>query len=612
MMYHCFDQERLKDLCLHPNLKEYKYFWNLEEIEGKNQHNCLNNKIFYTEKLKELESSFKTLELTQPEVLMIWRSLSLILNFGNVEFEAADDASSNPRVVSNFATDNLLNLLKINFEKLEELFLYNTIEILSSGSKTSERAKRYNSFNNCYYKRDSIAKTVYRSLFNWMVSRLSSTSGTNQFNQFERVSILDLPGFENFEKNSLEQLCINYGNEKTQELFREYYFKEETELFDKEGLLTQIQYKIDYGSAASSEEHIRVIDNPKRPFGIFQILQTASLKKNDNNIFIENLLKELSITSGFKMDRLVRDKFTIEHSIGKISYSVEDFVTKDIDYLSTDLLRFFQESQTEFQPLGELQLRKEDAKSSKNAGQSKIFTNGLKELMKDLKDTKLNFVRCVRANSELKPFTWDLDLIAQQIRYLDIKTFLKVKRQFFPSRMEYKDFCCKYIILNIHETDRLDSMTDRISEWKKRTKELINILFSLDSKKNKEDEVLYGKTKIFLSPAIFTALEEKLENYMIKLNSVRETVKTSMASYKLRNNWKIFIKDLRIKKSIAKKYFGIWVARETTYLRFLFKLETIEQIQRNFRKKILGRKMRLEKTKSVFKKYLCINHTNQI
>ena len=74
--------------------------------------------------------------------------------------------------------------------------------------------------------KDAFVKAIYGKIFVWIVMKINETiykpeSVANKVS----IGVLDIFGFENFETNSFEQLCINYANESLQQFFVQHIFK---------------------------------------------------------------------------------------------------------------------------------------------------------------------------------------------------------------------------------------------------------------------------------------------------------------------------------------------------------------------------------------------------
>ena len=186
----------------------------------------------------------------------------------------------------------------------------------------------------CIFARDSFAKDLFDKLFNWLVKRLNFTiippedllpDVDVKANNEQRVwvGLLDIFGFEVFKINSLEQYCINYTNERLQQLYISYVFKAEEEEFKKEGLgdfLFELNFK-------DNQPIIDLMD--KHPTGIFHLLDEACSVAGTDDTLVQKIRTAHTKHSNFKIPKLTKDTFIIVHTAKDVEYTIGGFKTKN-------------------------------------------------------------------------------------------------------------------------------------------------------------------------------------------------------------------------------------------------------------------------------------------
>ncbi|MEQ2158731.1 Myosin-7B [Goodea atripinnis] len=123
----------------------------------------------------------------------------------------------------------------------------------------------------------ALAKATYDRMFNWLVGRINSSLYTALPRQYF-IGVLDIAGFEIFELNSFEQLCINFTNEKLQQYFNHHMFILEQEEYKTEGIeWTFIDFGLDLQAC---------IDLIERPMGILSIMEEECMfpKATDHSL----------------------------------------------------------------------------------------------------------------------------------------------------------------------------------------------------------------------------------------------------------------------------------------------------------------------------------------
>jgi myosin-5 len=299
-------------------------------------------------------------------------------------------------------------------------------------------------------------------------------------------------------------LSINYCNERTLKVFTSSYFDQEKALFDKEGLS---KYVSDY-RLSTNEDIIRAIDNPKnQPKGIFQVLDEVVKANRTDGGFIVSVTEALKNSPVYDKSKIKNDRFKIEHSSNTVEYTVKDFVEKAKDELPSNILVLMCKSNPNLRQI----LAKVEAEAMDN---TKVFNfvdsfkAGMNALLLDLERSKCHFMRCIKPNNEQQAQTWDMNLVFNQIRYLGIKDYLLMKKRLYPVRIDYKEFCKKYLELNYDINElfpELDAKpTTDFKEIAKKT--YLKVYPEL-----KDENVLLGKKRLFAHYNSLDLMDEKLK-----------------------------------------------------------------------------------------------------
>ena len=282
--------------------------------------------------------------------------------------------------------------------------------------------------------RNTIVMKIYEKLFDGIVALINKKINEINIISSIKCNILDIFGFEVFEINGFEQLCINYTNECIQTLFNKYIFEEEMNILREEGIECQ-------NIIFQSNKHILDFFQMK-PSGLFTILDEKTLldAKSDAG-FIAALPKNDSIY------KIIRNKVIIKHYADSVEYTVGDFYKKNVDRVSSDVNTFINnmvKSSTLF-----IQQNKQINKRG-SIGVNTIsfqFRQKLSELMNELESSSLHFIRCIKPNDNHIPKKWEIEKVKNQLNYCGITSALKIARQSLPIRLKKESFIKKYELL---------------------------------------------------------------------------------------------------------------------------------------------------------------------
>uniref|UniRef100_A0A8C3RW94 Myosin IG n=1 Tax=Chelydra serpentina TaxID=8475 RepID=A0A8C3RW94_CHESE len=277
------------------------------------------------------------------EIDSVYKILATILHLGNVSFVAEGDAVEieNRELVSQLA-----GLTSTRPESLLRTLLYRAV---AAGG--GEVIKKGHSAKEANYARDACAKAIYERLFCWIVGRINTVIEVKNYDarlhgKNTVIAVLDIYGFEIFESNSFEQFCINYCNEKLQQLFIELILRQEQEEYQREGIEWQ---HIEY---FNNQIIVDLVEQPHK--GIISILDEACLTGGQvtDPMFLESMNTKLGKHPHYTSRKLcATDKsmefgrdFRIKHYAGNVTYSVEGFIDKNKDTLFQDFKRLMYNS----------------------------------------------------------------------------------------------------------------------------------------------------------------------------------------------------------------------------------------------------------------------------
>ncbi|XP_077313457.1 myosin-10-like isoform X6 [Lithobates pipiens] len=431
-------------------------------LEGFNQYRFLSNgnvtipgqqdkEIFH-----ETMESMKIMGISHEEIMSMLRMVSAVLQFGNIVFrkERNTDQASMP---DNTAAQKLCHLLGLNVTEFTRAILMPKIKVgrdYVQKAQTKEQAD---------FAVEALAKALYERLFRWLVHRINRALDRTKRQGASFIGILDIAGFEIFELNSFEQLCINYTNEKLQQLFNHTMFILEQEEYQREGIEWNF---IDFG--LDLQPCIDLIERPANPPGVLSLLdEECWFPKATDKSFVEKVIQELGTHPKFQKPRQLRDKadLSIIHYAGKVDYKADEWLMKNMDPLNDNVATLLHQSTDKF--TGELWkdvdrivgLDQMSGMSDMTFGSSyktkkgmfrtvgQLYKESLAKLMSTLRNTNPNFVRCIIPNHEKRAGKLEPHLVLDQLRCNGVLEGIRICRQGFPNRIIFQEFRQRYEIL---------------------------------------------------------------------------------------------------------------------------------------------------------------------
>ncbi|XP_075696176.1 myosin-10-like isoform X1 [Rhinoderma darwinii] len=431
-------------------------------LEGFNQYRFLSNGNITIpgqqdkEIFQETMESMKIMGINHEEIMSMLKMVSAVLQFGNIVFrkERNTDQASMP---DNTAAQKLCHLLGLNVTEFTRAILMPKIKVgrdYVQKAQTKEQAD---------FAVEALAKALYERLFRWLVHRINRALDRTKRQGASFIGILDIAGFEIFELNSFEQLCINYTNEKLQQLFNHTMFILEQEEYQREGIEWNF---IDFG--LDLQPCIDLIERPANPPGVLSLLdEECWFPKATDRSFVEKVIQELGTHPKFQKPRQLRDKadLCIIHYAGKVDYKADEWLMKNMDPLNDNVATLLHQSTDKF--TGELWkdvdrivgLDQISGMAEMSFGSSyktkkgmfrtvgQLYKESLSKLMSTLRNTNPNFVRCIIPNHEKRAGKLEPHLVLDQLRCNGVLEGIRICRQGFPNRIIFQEFRQRYEIL---------------------------------------------------------------------------------------------------------------------------------------------------------------------
>jgi len=368
----------------------------------------------------------------QQEILSL---IAAILYIGNVHF--ADGGQDNAHVSNQQSIDSLAALLQTEPSSVQQALLFRTIQTGEVGR--SKRVSTYacpQSVDGAMYSRDALAKALYSKLFDWIVEKVNSNLVVHNPDAFS-IGVLDIYGFEIFQKNGFEQLCINYVNEKLQQIFIQLTLKAEQEEYAAEGIPWE---NIDY---FNNKICCDLIESKRNPIGLLSLLDdVCNFPKGSDEKYLAKVGESYTQHAHLTMDGGINE-FTVKHYAGDVTYCVEGFIDKNKDLLYNDLIDLTQCSRSQFIMNLFPEAREVQTKKRPTTAGFKIKTSiGL--LVDTLSKCQPHYCRCIKPNEKKARNCFDSKLTLHQVRYLGLLENVRVRRAGFAYRQFYDKFFFRY------------------------------------------------------------------------------------------------------------------------------------------------------------------------
>ncbi|CAG8001151.1 unnamed protein product [Penicillium olsonii] len=367
----------------------------------------------------------------------VFRMLAAILWIGNVQF--SEDDSGNAMISDQSVVDFVAYLLEVDAAQVNKALTIRLMETARGGRRGSVYEVPLNR-TQASAVRDALSKGIYFNLFDWIVERVNQ-SLTARGSITNSIGILDIYGFEIFEKNSFEQLCINYVNEKLQQIFIQLTLKAEQDEYAREQIKwTPIQY--------FDNKVVCSLIEDKRPPGVFAALNDACATAHaDPGAADQTFVGRLNFLSQNPNFEGRQGQFIIKHYAGDVSYAVEGMTDKNKDQLLKDLLNLAQSSSNPFvHTLFPNQVNQDDKRRPPTAG-DKIKASA-NDLVATLMKAQPSYIRTIKPNDNKAPREYNHSNVLHQIKYLGLQENVRIRRAGFAYRQTFDKFTERFYLLS--------------------------------------------------------------------------------------------------------------------------------------------------------------------
>ncbi|KAL1969080.1 hypothetical protein VTN77DRAFT_914 [Rasamsonia byssochlamydoides] len=450
--------------------------------------------------------SLSTIGVSEDTQAAIFRVLAALLHLGNVKITATrTDSSLSPAEPSLVRACEMLGIDANEFAK----WIVKK-QLITRGEKITSNLTQQQAI----VVRDSVSKFIYSSLFDWLVDRINRALAPEEVLSKVKsfIGVLDIYGFEHFAKNSFEQFCINYANEKLQQEFNQHVFKLEQEEYIRE--------QIDWTFIEFSDNQ-PCIDLIEGKLGILSLLDEESrLPMGSDEQFVTKLHHNFAADKQkcYKKPRFGKSAFTICHYAVDVTYESEGFIEKNRDTVPDEHMEILKNSTNPFVKEvldAAAAIREKDSASVSSKPMAApgrrigvavnrkptlggIFKSSLIELMNTINSTDVHYIRCIKPNEAKEAWKFEGPMVLSQLRACGVLETVRISTAGYPTRWTYEEFALRYYML-CHS-----------SQWTSEIREMCHAILRKalgDVSHQKQDKYQLGLTKIFFRAGMLAFLE---------------------------------------------------------------------------------------------------------
>ena len=544
--------------------------------------------------------SLSTIGVSKTKQAEIFRVLAALLHIGNIKITASrTDSSLAPNEPSLLRACRMLGLDANEFAKW-------TVkkQLITRGEKIVSGLTQ----QQAHVVRDSVSKFIYSSLFDWLVEIINRSLATEQVLGEVKsfIGVLDIYGFEHFAKNSFEQFCINYANEKLQQEFNQHVFKLEQEEYVRE--------QIDWTFINFSDNQ-PCIDLIEGKLGVLSLLDEESrLPMGSDDSFVTKLHHNFAANKQpfYKKPRFGKSAFTVCHYATDVTYESEGFIEKNRDTVPDEHMEVMRRTNNEF--LSEVldiattirdrenaasavakpgaQPARRGAAANRKPTLGGIFKSSLIELMQTINSTDVHYIRCIKPNEGKDSWKFEGPMVLSQLRACGVLETVRISCAGYPTRWTYGEFALRYYMLVPSES------------WTSEIREMADLILSKalgQTTEKGKDKYQLGLTKIFFRAGMLAFLENLRTN---RLNECAIMIQKNLKAKYHRRKYLEARESIIALQSLSRAWTARLLAEEMQQIRAATTIQTMWRGQKE-RKRFNDIRNNVIRLQAVTKGFLC-------
>ncbi|PAA70003.1 hypothetical protein BOX15_Mlig001576g2 [Macrostomum lignano] len=488
-----------------------------------------------SEEMKFTDEAFDILGFSAVEKNGMYKATCAIMNMGEMKFKQRP-REEQAETDGTAEAEKVAFLLGVNAKDLLQAILKPKVKVGNDYVTKGQSLEQVN------FSMQALAKSLYHRMFAWLVARVNQTLDTKAKRQFF-IGVLDIAGFEIFDFNGFEQICINYTNERLQQFFNHHMFVLEQEEYKKEAIDWEF---IDFGMDLAA-----CIELIEKPMGILSILEEECMFPKASDTTFKNKLYDNHLGKSPNFGKPKPPKpgkaeahFELHHYAGTVGYNITGWLERNKDPLNESVIEVLSASKehmvaTFFPPVSD----GGDAKSGKKrkgGGMQTISAThreSLNKLMKNLHSTSPNFIRCIVPNEFKQSGVVDAHLVLHQLHCNGVLEGIRICRKGFPNRLIYTEFKQRYSIL------APNAIPEGFVEGKVVSGNILEAV-QLD-----KQQYRLGTTKVFFKAGVLAELEDMRDE---KLSRIIALFQAQIRGYVMRKKHKK-LQDQRTALSIIQR-----------------------------------------------------------
>merc|ERR1712073_189683 len=487
----------IKEKC-HLSNDIYDYWW---VSQGKTTVPSIDDK----EDMMFAHEAYKILGFSEEETYNVYKLTAIVMHMGNLTKDFVPVGKEEQAEVKDETNaEKVADLCGIDREWMVTYFCKPKLKVgtewVSKGQTCDGAASSVG----------GIGRSVYERLFTFIMTKCNETLFDPTMKKVQYIGCLDIAGFEIFDYNGFEQICINFANEKLQQFFNQHMFVLEQEEYVREGL--------EWGNVDFGMDLQKCIDMFEKPMGLLAIFEEESLFPKATDATFAAKLHEnlLGKEENFQKANPKPDPnahFAVIHYAATVSYNLTGWLDKNKDPLNDTVVELMKNGSNALaiacfadHPGQPLEPPKDHDRKKKGGGKtvSSFFKGQLDDLMTTLYKTHPHFIRCVVPNTHKIPGGVEPGLIMHQYQCNGVLAGIAICRAGFPNKMLYPEFKARYNIVAAAAVAK--AKNDKAAAGA-----------VMDAVKLDKEKFRLGHTKVFFRAGILGWMEEARED---KIGSV--------------------------------------------------------------------------------------------